>query len=102
MIYSSNILLSVTQSSSASITLFPIKILWQVYREKKKYVLVKWNVVCHLKDQGGLEIYDLEIKNRSLLRKWLYKLIGDDGVWLTLLKKKYIARSLRARTSRLA
>ena len=33
---------------------------------------------------------NLEIQNVSLLSKWLYKLVNEDGVWQDLLRKKYL------------
>jgi hypothetical protein len=54
--------------------------------DKKKYWLVKWSVVCRPKDQGGLGVHDLQVKNSALLGKWLFKLLTEDGVWKTLLK----------------
>jgi hypothetical protein len=41
--------------------------------------MAKWNVVCHPKDQGGLGIHDLEVKNMGLLGKWLFKLLTEEG-----------------------
>jgi hypothetical protein len=38
------------------------------------------------KDQGGLGIQDLEVKNIALLGKWLFRLLTEDGVWQTLLR----------------
>jgi hypothetical protein len=58
--------------------------------EKKKYRLVKWSVVCRPKDQGGFGIYDLQVKNIAHLGKWLFKLLTEDGMWQTLLKRKYV------------
>jgi hypothetical protein len=52
--------------------------------------LTKWNIICRPKDQGGLGIEDLEIKNRCLLSKWLDKLINQEGVWQELLHNKYV------------
>jgi hypothetical protein len=63
---------------------------WQGDSEKKKYRLARWNVVCRPKDQGGLGIHDLEAKNTALLGKWLFKLLTEEGVWQTLLRRKYI------------
>jgi hypothetical protein len=63
---------------------------WQGYSEKKKYRLVKWSTVCKPKDQGGLGVYDLQVKNFALLGKWLLKLLTEDGVWQTVLKRKYV------------
>jgi hypothetical protein len=56
----------------------------------KKYRLAKWNVVCHPKDQGELGIHDLEVKSRALFGKWLFKLLTEDRIWQTILKRKYV------------
>jgi hypothetical protein len=61
---------------------------WQSDENKKKYRLTKWNIVCRPKYQGGLCIEVLEIKNRCLLSKWLFKLLNEDGVWQELLHNK--------------
>jgi hypothetical protein len=37
-----------------------------------------------------LGIHDLEVKNRALLGKWLFRLLSKDGVWKTLLRRKYV------------
>jgi hypothetical protein len=42
------------------------------------------------KDQGGLGIHNLEVKNTALLGKWLFKLLTEEGTWQTILKRKYI------------
>jgi hypothetical protein len=42
------------------------------------------------KGSRGLGIEVLEIKNRCLLSKWLFKLLNEDGVWQELLRKKYL------------
>jgi hypothetical protein len=36
----------------------------------------------------GVEVLDL--KNKSLLSKWLYKLFNEEGIWQELLTKKYL------------
>ena len=41
------------------------------------------------KDEGGLGIHDLCIKNSALLGKWLFKLLTEDGIWQRLLRRKY-------------
>jgi hypothetical protein len=46
--------------------------------------------MCHPKDQGGLGIQNLEIQNKCLLSKWLFKLLNKDGLWQELLRNKYI------------
>ena len=47
---------------------------WQIDENKTKYRLAKWDVICRPKDQGGLGIENLEVTNRCLLSKWLYRL----------------------------
>jgi hypothetical protein len=58
---------------------FRLRFFWQGDSEKKKYRLAKWSVVCRPKDQGGLGIQDLEVKNTALLGKWLFRLLTEDG-----------------------
>jgi hypothetical protein len=47
-------------------------------------------VVRRPKDQEELGVHDLEVKNSALLGKWFFKLLTEQGVWQTLLKRKYI------------
>jgi hypothetical protein len=63
---------------------------WQGDTDKKKYQFPKWNVFCRPKNQGGLGIHDLEVKNIVLLGKWLFKLLTEDGTCKTTLKQKYV------------
>ena len=58
--------------------------------KKKKYRLARWNIICRPKSQGGLGIQDLEIKNISLLSKWVYRLLTEDGVWQEIIRNKYV------------
>ena len=44
------------------------------------------------KDQGGLGIEVLELKNRCLLSKWLFKLLNEEGIWQELLHNKYLSQ----------
>ena len=63
---------------------------WQSDGHKRKYRLSKWNMICRPKDQGGLGIEVLELKNKCLLSKWLFKLLNEEGVWQELLYNKYL------------
>jgi hypothetical protein len=65
---------------------------WQNDENKRKYRLTKWNIICRPKDQGGLGIEVLELKNQCLLSKWLFKLFNEDGVWQELLHTKYLSQ----------
>ena len=48
--------------------------------------------MCRPKECGGLGIHNLELQNKCLLSKWVYKLINEEGVWQNLLRKKYLAK----------
>jgi hypothetical protein len=37
-------------------------------------------IVSTPKDQGGFGVLNLDIQNKCLLRKWLFKLLNKDGV----------------------
>jgi hypothetical protein len=47
------------------------KFLWQGAKEKFKYHMAKFEMVCRPKDQGGLGIINTKIMNESLLVKWI-------------------------------
>jgi hypothetical protein len=42
------------------------------------------------KGSRGLGIEVLEVKNKCLFSKWLFKLLNEDGVWQELLRNKYL------------
>jgi hypothetical protein len=63
---------------------------WKIDELKKKYILIKWNIICELKELGGLSINVLEIINKCLFSKWLFKLLSKEGVWQELLYNKYL------------
>jgi hypothetical protein len=63
---------------------FRSRFIWQSDGHKKKYRLTRWNIICRPKDQGGL-------KNKCLLSKWLFKILNEqEGVWLELIRNKYL------------
>lgn len=68
---------------------FRSRFFWQS-DDNKKYRLSKWNIVCPPKDQGGLVIEVLEIKNMCLLSKWLFKILPEEGMWQQIIKNKYL------------
>ena len=69
---------------------FRSRFFWQSDGHKRKYRLTKWNIICRPKEQGGLGIEVLDIKNKCLLSKWLFKLLTEDGVWHELMRNKYL------------
>ena len=48
-------------------------------------------MICRPKDQGGLGIEVLELKNKCLLSKWLSKLLSEEGMWQELVQNKYLS-----------
>jgi hypothetical protein len=54
---------------------------WQGDGHKRKYRLLKWSIICRPRYQGGLGIINLEIPNKCLLNKWLFKLTNEDDIW---------------------
>jgi hypothetical protein len=46
------------------------------WAQEKKNILTKWSILCWPKDFGGLGIQNLDIQNKCLLSKWLFKLLN--------------------------
>ena len=51
---------------------------------------MKWNLICQPKLQGDLGVQNLDIQNKCLMSKWLFKLCNEYGLWQQLLRNKYI------------
>jgi hypothetical protein len=60
---------------------FRSRFFWQSDEHKKKYRLAKWDILCQPKDYGGMGIMNIDVQNRCMLSKWLYKLINENGIW---------------------
>jgi hypothetical protein len=63
---------------------------WQCDEHKKKYRLARWSILRKPRSVGGLGILDLDLQNKCLLSKWLFKLMNEDGAWQSILKRKYL------------
>jgi hypothetical protein len=79
---------------------FRSRFFWQGDGHKRKYRLTKWDMICRPKSQGGLGVEVLELKNKSLISKWLFKLINERGVWQELLQNYYHTISSFCETNR--
>jgi hypothetical protein len=73
---------------------FRARVLWQEKEGVRKYHLVNWAEVCQPRDQGGLGITNLDVKNISLLCKWLWRLENEEGDWQKILKFKYFKNGI--------
>jgi hypothetical protein len=69
---------------------FRSRFYWQSEQHKRKYRLAKWKILCQPKLQGGLGVHNLELQNKCLLSKWLFKHLNEDGLWKELLRNKYL------------
>ena len=58
--------------------------------ERRKFHLVRWEIVCKPLTQGNLGIRSIEKMNKVLLGKWLWR-VGDSsqGSWRPILMDKY-------------
>jgi hypothetical protein len=63
---------------------------WQGGSTKKKYRLIRWEIICKSKKKGGLGIKDIRKMNISLLCKWWWRLEKEHGVWQDIVKAKYL------------
>jgi hypothetical protein len=59
---------------------FRSRFYWQNNQYKRKYRLARWEMLCQPKIQGGLGIQNLDIQNKCLLSKWMFKLLNEDGM----------------------
>ena len=51
---------------------------------------MKWTRVCQPRLKGGLGVRDIRLVNLSLLAKWRWRLISDNGsLWKNVLQDKY-------------
>lgn len=69
---------------------FRARMLWQEGEGIKKYHLVAWDKVCQLKELGSMGILNLDVMNKALLGKWIWKLFDSSGLWQKLLHNRYI------------
>ncbi|KAK2421555.1 cyanogenic beta-glucosidase [Trifolium repens] len=66
------------------------KFLWGGVRSGSKMCWVKWEVVSKPKSEGGLGVRDLRKVNISLLAKWRWRLLFNEGeIWKLILEAKY-------------
>uniref|UniRef100_A0ACD5TC59 Uncharacterized protein n=1 Tax=Avena sativa TaxID=4498 RepID=A0ACD5TC59_AVESA len=64
---------------------------WSARDGHQKYHMVKWADVCAPKSLGGIGILDSRRFNVALMLKWVWRILRDDGgLWLQLIKAKYL------------
>jgi hypothetical protein len=61
---------------------------------KRKYHMVRWEVMAKPREFGGLGFTDTRLMNQCLLSRWIVKLErGDSNMCTSLLRKKYLQKS---------
>ncbi|KAK1297873.1 hypothetical protein QJS10_CPB14g00976 [Acorus calamus] len=67
------------------------RFLWSGVKEmRRKIPLVKWEVVCTSKKQGGTGVLNLEAMNSALLMKWLWRWISNpELLWCKVVRECY-------------
>ncbi|RVW54250.1 LINE-1 reverse transcriptase-like [Vitis vinifera] len=69
---------------------------------ERKTHLVKWDMVCGDKENGGLGIRKFTIMNKALLGKWTWRFASDkEALWKHVLEAKYGQEDYGWRTKRL-
>jgi len=64
--------------------------LWGWGAEGRKIAWTSWENICKEKEEGGLGIRSIELFNKALLEKWLWRLGSQEsGLWKDVLESKY-------------
>ena len=64
--------------------------LWGGGNIVRKIHLVSWNSVSQGKEKGGLGIRRLDLLNRALLGKWVWRFaVEDNSIWRSFINTKY-------------
>lgn len=58
------------------------RLVWQADEDKKKISSSELENLLYAKTVGGLGIIDLDLFNKALLAKWLWKLESETGLYM--------------------
>ncbi|RVW93098.1 hypothetical protein CK203_031459 [Vitis vinifera] len=67
---------------------------------ERKILLINWEVVCTQKENGGLGIQKIDLLNKALLSKWIWRFaFEEDILWKKAIGVKYGQEGLGWRTN---
>uniref|UniRef100_A0A453M2T1 Reverse transcriptase zinc-binding domain-containing protein n=1 Tax=Aegilops tauschii subsp. strangulata TaxID=200361 RepID=A0A453M2T1_AEGTS len=93
---------SLHESLHQEVAKYLSRFFWAGPDNRQKYHMVKWSEVCKPKDQGGLGVISSKRMNIALLSKWLWRIeAGDGGLWLQIIRAKYLRGQPLAFASRM-
>ncbi|XP_026410456.1 uncharacterized protein LOC113305653 [Papaver somniferum] len=58
--------------------------------ESRKCITLKWEEVCIPEEEGGLGIRILEVINKAMLMKLLWKILNENGEWAKFFRAKFM------------
>jgi hypothetical protein len=70
---------------------FRERVLWQEKDGVRNIILLNGQI-CLSRDQEGLDLISLDIKNIILLCKWLWRLENEEGAWQNVLMFQYLKK----------
>ena len=74
--------------------------LWEGESLERKIHLINWEVVCTQKEKRGIDIWKIDILNKALLGKWIWRFVFEKEIlWKKVIGVKYDQEGFGWRTN---